>query len=176
MTIRADRSWAVLAWIAAIVVVLGLTGITLTRGLDPVTAGLGVLMLVAVWRERGSHLTLDAHGVTAVMRRRRHSYRWDELLELGWAAQGPVSGLVARPTGGLFDDPGPNHPAWIFVLPRSGRRAAAEAREALAAWCQHTGVAYAVDGQDMELNAPPGSPYRTARGGSAAWRWLKRRA
>ena len=160
----ANPRWTLVYLVVAVALVaLSVAGIVLTEGalqVDLFLAALAVYVLVKAWRRRGSTLTVDADGLRTTELGASRSYAWADLLEVGWVAWSSASGVLVRPTGGRYDVPGPNAPERIITLPTHGRAGHAHARQQLRTWCERAGVPFTEHGADMELTAPPGSPFR----------------
>lgn len=165
--IGATRSWQTALYAAGVAVLLALAVRAFVRDDAPNLVGIGYLaavvaLLVAAWRRRRATITLDDDGLHVDDRGRRRSFAWEELLEVGWVARGSWSGVVVRPTGGPYDVPGPSSPEQVLRLPSHGRGSHVRARATLAAHCARHGVPFTADGVRLEMDAPPGSPYRRA--------------
>ena len=164
LVLRTTIPWWTLAYLVVAVLLLALSVAqsVLTEGpsvLSLVYIGLAIYVLVKAWRRRGSTLTIDADGLRTNELGTSRRYAWADLIEVGWVPWSSASGVLVRPTGGPYDVPGPNAPERIITLPTHGREGHAHARQQLRTWCEHAGVPFTGHGSDMELTAPPGSPF-----------------
>jgi hypothetical protein len=119
---------------------------------------------VIVFR-RGSRLILDADGLAVVTGKTVDRYRWEDLIEVGWAnGDFPTVGCrpIVRPRGKPFAVPGPNQPKVLGTLPVFGRARSA-ARLAVQAACERHGVPFSDRGALMLMDGPPGSSFRSDR-------------
>jgi hypothetical protein len=99
----------------------------------PLFLALGTLYVIVV--HRSSRLILDADGLAVITGRAVNRYRWDDLLEVGWAnGDFPTVGCrpIVRPRGKPYAVPGPNQPKVLGTLAVFGR-ARSEARSAVRA-------------------------------------------
>lgn len=126
-------------------------------------------IVVTLVRNRHDHVVLDDAGLTAVSRSGQVTYRWEDVLEVGWLASVPVlppqrPGLLVRPAaGGPFSVPGPNQPTRVATLAVYGRRARRRVCDQIASACARHDVPFTANGLVMMTDAPPGSPYRVPR-------------
>lgn len=128
-------------------------------------AGSGsVLYVVVAHRHDRVRLDEDALVVESASGTRR--FPWAELLEVGWVGAAPwvsTPGVVVRPEGGPWDDPGPDHPRQVATLAVVSPSGTAFARGALRQACARAGVPFVEDGEQMFGTPRPDSPWRHRR-------------
>lgn len=164
--LRAVRSWrAVLGWLALYLAVgwliLTLIGWLLDEPFD--VRQLVTLMIIffpcligwELWRAARDRLRFDGEGVHVVSGRSRTTYAWNDLLEVGWWRAPGLAGVVVRPRGGRWDNPGPNAPALLGQIHSQGRDAHAQAPELLRQWCERHDVTFVADGRALFEDRQP---------------------
>lgn len=120
-----------------------------------------LIFFLRQWRLRSGTLTLNAEGLHVHTPQHRHSYPWDDLLEVSWVAAGSDSGVLVRPRGGPYAVPGPHAPVQVWHVPSHGADSHRRARQALASFCERHEVTFTADVIQASDTAPPGSTFRT---------------
>ena len=142
-----------------------------TRGLGAV-GGFGYAVLMPLFvaalaiansrKHRHDRTVLSSSGITVRSASEVTTYRWEDMLEVGWvSAEYPtlLSLLYVRIKGTTWAKPGPNLPGEVR-MPIYGRRHRLAAREAIRTACERHRVPFWEKGTKMMSLAPPGSPFR----------------
>lgn len=146
-----------------------LIGIILRGGDRPASIFRAVLLLVLLilwlgWWTRG-RIRVDANGIHSsgtlnsndLIRSRSGTFQSEDLIEVGWYRSIGHVGIMVRPHGGRWDDPGPNSPAAIGMM-HSNRRAHHGGERLLREWCEQHGVRFVADGGSILKRPAPGQP------------------